>query len=91
MTNKRTGGERTRRKVAGRCGQDTAEFDREFVADAFRPPSPQARAKWRKPGCKRGRPPEGRGAKVVPASIEKGLLERSDKLARQMGITRPSG
>lgn len=69
---------------------DTAEFDREFVIDEFKPPTPAARARWERARRKRGRPVEGKGAKVISVSIEKGLLERSDRLARKRGITRAS-
>jgi hypothetical protein len=67
---------------------DTSEFDREFVADTFKTPDATAKARWQKAKRKPGRPQQGRGAKVIAVSVEKGLLERSDKLARKMGITR---
>lgn len=37
---------------------------------------------------KRGRPIEGKGAQVISVSVERGLLNRSDKLAERMGISR---
>ena len=67
---------------------DSAEFDREFVADSFREPSPRNRANWERAKRKPGRPREGQGAQVISISIEKGLLKQSDGLARRMGISR---
>ncbi len=84
--NRNAQSKRTSRKAPGAPGHDTAEFDREFVADSFKPPTQKARAKWQK--AKRGRPREGEGAKVISVSIERGLLERSDKLAKKMRISR---
>ena len=79
---------RTRRRNTRAASPDTAEFDREFVADSFRPPSPRARARWLKAKRKPGRPRQGKGAKAISVSIEKGLLERCDKLAKEKRITR---
>ena len=79
---------RTRRRNARQAVADTAEFDREFVADSFHPPSPKARAKWLKAKRRPGRPRQGKGAKAISVSIEKGLLERCDKLAKEKRITR---
>jgi len=66
----------------------TAEFDREHVRDTFEPLAGEEAARWRKARRKRGRPPTGKGAKVVSVSVEKGLLSRSDRLARRLGISR---
>lgn len=43
----------------------------------------QARAK-----AKMGRPVVGKGAKMVPISIERGLLQEADAFARQRGLKR---
>lgn len=67
---------------------DTAEFDQEFVADTFSPPTPQANAKWRRAKRKRGRPTEGDGATVISVSVERRLLKRCDRLAKKMGLSR---
>lgn len=67
---------------------DTSEFDKEFVADTFHELGPEDRARWKQIQRKLGRPKQGKGAKVVAVSIEQGLLERSDKLAQKMGLTR---
>lgn len=66
----------------------TSEFDRELIVESFGPPSEEAKQVWEQAKRKRGRPREGRGAKVVSVSIEKQLLERSDALAKSMGISR---
>jgi hypothetical protein len=47
----------------------TAEFDREFVADTFGPPTPQQRAQDRRARRKRGRPRVGQGAKTILEEI----------------------
>ena len=77
---------------AGKTARDlealTAGLDREFVADAFGPLSPAAERLWRRAKRKRGRPRIGKGAKVVSVSIERGLLERSDRLADRLGTSR---
>lgn len=67
---------------------DTSEFEKEFVADTFHELGPEDRARWKQIKRKLGRPKQGKGAKVVAVSIEQGLLERSDKLAQKMGLTR---
>ena len=67
---------------------ETAEFDKEFVADSFGPPPPAAAERWERAKRKRGRPRKGKGAKVISVSLEKGLLARSDRLAKRLGISR---
>ena len=49
--------------------ETTAEFDREFVADTFGPPTPQQRAQDRRARRKRGRPRVGQGAKTILEEI----------------------
>jgi hypothetical protein len=66
----------------------TKEFDKEFIADTFGPMPPEARKQWERMKARPGRPKVGKGAKVISLSVEKGLLERSDKLAHKMGISR---
>jgi hypothetical protein len=66
----------------------TAEFDKEFVADAFAPLDDQGRARWGRIKRKRGRPRRGQGAKVICVSVERGLLRRADALARRRRTTR---
>lgn len=69
----------------------TAEFDKEFIADEFRPLTAKERAQWERIKRKQpGRPRTGSGAKVVSVSIEQSLLNRTDRLARKKGVTRAS-
>lgn len=65
----------------------TREFDEEFVSDKFGPPPPEALARFERIRS-RGRPARGAGAKVISVSVEKGLLQRCDELARKLNITR---
>ena len=60
----------------------TAEFDKEFIADTFRPMTVAERARWQRIKRKPGRPRKGRGVKVISVSVEKDLLKQSDALAR---------
>ncbi len=65
------------------------DLDEEFVADKFRPLTPAERRLWeRAKRRKPGRPVEGRGAQVISVSIERGLLEQSDRLAKKKRISR---
>ena len=68
--------------------REAAEFDREFAADTFRPLTPTQRKRWNRIKRKMGRPRIGRGAKVISLTIEKGLLNRTDALARKQKLTR---
>ena len=68
--------------------RQAAEFDREFVADTFKPLPPAQRKLWRKARRKPGRPKVGEGAKIVSLSIEGELLRRADALARKRKQTR---
>jgi hypothetical protein len=65
-----------------------AELDREFVADSFGQPDATARARWKRARRKPGRPVVGKGVKVISVSLEKDLLEQSDRLARRLGVSR---
>jgi len=65
-----------------------AEFDKEFVSDTFGPPPPEALAQMRRARRKPGRPKVGKGARVISVSVEKGLLSRSDALARKLKVRR---
>ena len=66
----------------------TREFDEEFVGLRSKPLSPEMRQRWLRARRKPGRPPVGRGAKVISVSVEKGLLARSDALARRLRVPR---
>src|SRR5260370_30568239 len=68
----------------------TAEFDREGIADTFRPMAPAEEVAWRKATQKRtrGRPRVGNGVKVISLGIEATLLKRADALAKKRRISR---
>lgn len=66
----------------------TADLDEEFVVDKSRPLSPEQRRRWQAIKRKLGRPKKGEGAKVISVSVERGLLARSDRLAKKLGISR---
>lgn len=66
----------------------TAEFDREMVIDETEPLTLEMRAKWERAKRKRGRPKVGGGAKVVSVSLERGLLERADRAAKRLRLSR---
>ena len=66
----------------------TAEFDRPFIADTFRPLTKKERALWESIKRGRGRPRRGKGAKVVSLSLEGELLEATDRLAHKRQMTR---
>ena len=66
----------------------TAEFDREFIADAFGPPTATQRMRLEEARRKRGRPRVGGGAKTISVTIETGLLAKTDRLARRLKTTR---
>ena len=73
-----------------RLAGETAEFDKEFVVDSFKAPTPTARAQWQRAKRKRGRPRQGRGVKVISVSVERSLLRQCDALAKRMGVSRAS-
>jgi hypothetical protein len=66
----------------------SAEFDCEFVADTFGPPTPEAKAKLRSAKRKRGRPQVGAGAKAISVTVEKTLLTQIDRVAKLRKTTR---
>ena len=67
---------------------EAAEFDKEMIAAKARPLTAEERAWWEKVRRRPGRPRRGRGATVISVSVERGLLTRSDVLARSLGISR---
>jgi hypothetical protein len=66
----------------------TKEFDKPFVAETFKPLSPEMRERWERAKRKVGRPKQGRGVRVISVSVERDLLARSDALARKIGVSR---
>jgi len=66
----------------------SAEFDGEFVADTFGPPTRQAKARLRRAKRKPGRPRIGAGSKAISVTVEKTLLRKVDRIAKGRGTTR---
>ncbi len=66
----------------------TAAFDKEMVVDRSRELTAEEQAQWRRARQKAGRPKVGRGVQVISVSIEKGLLTRTDRLARKLQLPR---
>jgi hypothetical protein len=64
------------------------EFDKEFIADTFKPLTPAQRDLWEKAKRRPGRPRVGGGAQVISLSIERDLLQKADARARARRITR---
>jgi hypothetical protein len=68
--------------------RQAAEFDKEFVANTFRPLTPAQRRLWKKARRKPGRPRVGQGTKIVSLTPEKGLLRRVDAAAKKRKLKR---
>jgi hypothetical protein len=66
----------------------TKEFDDPNYYPPARPAPPEETEKLHRAMRKRGRPKNGLGAKTVALTVERGLLERSDRFARKNGISR---
>lgn len=66
----------------------TAAYGREMAIDDFRPMSKRARDRWDQARRRPGRPTRGQGAKAISVSVEQDLLDRSDQLARELGVSR---
>ena len=66
----------------------TAEFGEEFVIESFSRPTPAQRARLQQARKKPGRPKVGKGVRVISVSIEQGLLEETDRLAKRLKVRR---
>lgn len=73
---------------AAELAEATAEFDEEFVADSFGKPTEKQEARLQQAKRKRGRPKIGKGVQVISVSIEKGLLGKTDRLAKKLKVKR---
>jgi hypothetical protein len=62
-------------------------FNREIPLRETRPLTPADRKLWEK-AKQKGRPTVGRGSKVISLSVERGLLDRADALAKRKGVSR---
>lgn len=66
----------------------TAAYGREMAIEKFGPLSKTARDRWDRARRRPGRPRRGQGARVVSVSVEQDLLDRSDRLAERLGVSR---
>lgn len=66
----------------------SAEFDHEFVAGTFGPPTPEAKKRLLRAKRKPGRPRVGAGSKPISVTVEKTLLSRIDRIAKRRKTTR---
>jgi hypothetical protein len=66
----------------------TTEFDDPNYDPPAVPVPPEELEKLHRAMRKRGRPRNGLGARTIALTVERGLLDRSDKLARKKGISR---
>jgi hypothetical protein len=66
----------------------TTRFDEKFVIDRSREPTPDERLQWNRAKRKRGRPKQGQGVQIISVSIEKGLLKKTDRLAKKLHTQR---
>ena len=88
MTGERSAASRYEHLNVDELAAETAEFDREMIVSKSRALTPAERRTWEKARRKPGRPKRGAGVKVISVSVERGLLARSDALARSLGISR---
>lgn len=73
---------------ADELAEATAAYGQEMVIEKFKPLTRSARGRWERARRKPGRPRRGKGVKVISVSVEQDLLQRSDKLARSLGVSR---
>ncbi len=75
--------------TADELAEATCEFDREGIAETFRPMTPAEEAAWRSAVHKRpaGRTSNGRDLKVISLGIQASLLKRADAVAKKRGIS----
>jgi hypothetical protein len=66
----------------------TSRFDEEFVIDQSRELTREEREQWRRAKRKPGRPKQGQGVQIISVSIEKGLLKKTDRLAKKLHTQR---
>jgi hypothetical protein len=66
----------------------TADLDKEFIGDTFRPPTAEQRARFVRAKRKRGRPRVGMGSKTISVTVEKQLLAQTDRLAKRLCLPR---
>jgi hypothetical protein len=68
--------------------QATGDLEKEFAIDSFGQPLAEAAAQWRRARNRKPRAGHTPQLQVISVAVEKDLLERSDRLARRLGIDR---
>ena len=76
------------RMTADELAEAAAPYGQEMIIDDFKPLTKGARTRWERAQRKPGRPRRGKGVKVISVSVEQDLLERSDRLAHALGVSR---
>jgi metal-responsive CopG/Arc/MetJ family transcriptional regulator len=76
------------REVISEIAEDRAGYGREMVIDEFGPMTAAARARWARARRRPSRPRRGKAARAISISVERGLLSRSDALAKDLGLSR---
>jgi hypothetical protein len=66
----------------------TTEFDQEFVGETFACPTAKQKTQWERAQRKRGRPKTGLGSQTISVTIERGLLAKTDRLAKKLKLSR---
>jgi hypothetical protein len=77
-----------RRMAANELAEATVPYGQEMIIDDFEPLTKAARTRWERAQRKPGRPRRGKGVKVISVSVEQDLLEASDRLAKELGLSR---
>jgi len=80
--------DRITKLTAQQLAAETAEFDKELVAERAQPMDAEGKKLWRKFKRKVGRPKVGKGAVRISVSVERGLLNLADRAAKRLKISR---
>ena len=75
-------------RLSSELADASAPYGQEMIIERFKSMSSVARSRWTRAQRKPGRPRRGMGVKVISVSIERELLERSDEIAKALGISR---
>ena len=67
---------------------EVAPFEKGIDPKEWRPLTPAQRRQWARIRSKGGRPKVGKGAKIVPVSIERDLLKKVDSFAKRHKLKR---
>ena len=65
-----------------------ADLDREIPLSQTRPLNARERKQWQKTKRRLGRPKVGEGSKMIAVTVERGLLRRADRYAKQHKLKR---